>query len=394
MKWELESVLEQSLTQIAAGKARVESCLLAYPAMADELEPLLRSAETLRTLPKPVLAPEAKARIEDQLLVAAAGNPRLIPVARPRPRLVWPRWRVPRWALNALTLVLALLVAMTAVVGASADALPDSALYPVKLATEEAWLWLTPARNEPGLHLHLARRRLAEIEALAAKGVFDPAVLEAMGEHVEAALGGAAELPPALALPLLEELSDFVGEEHETLSDVQDRAPAGSQVYLDNALLWSLGVIDRVERLRALVEPSGTTESPQPVATDTPASPPALMGVEELGATATVTPTQTAIATASPSPVPTLTWTPTIEPTETATLAPTDEPRAPEPVDTEPPPPPPPTETKPPPPPPTEPPPTEPPPEPTEKVPPGLTKTPQPPGQTKTPQPSGSNANP
>ena len=44
---DLDAILEQSLAQIAAGKARVESCLLAYPAYADELEPLLRAAERL-----------------------------------------------------------------------------------------------------------------------------------------------------------------------------------------------------------------------------------------------------------------------------------------------------------------------------------------------------------
>jgi hypothetical protein len=362
--------------------------------MADELEPLLRTAETLRTMPKPVLAPEAKARIEDQVLAAVAGNPRLVAAPRPRPRFALPRWRVPRWAINALTLVLALIVAMTAVVGASADALPDSALYPFKRISENVWLWVAPARSESRIHLELARRRLAEIEAMAAKDKFEADVLEALDQEVEATLAAAEALPPALALPVLDEVSAFAETQRQTLADVIEVAPPEAQVYLENALFQSLGIIERVESLRSSLRPGGTAVSPVPVSTATPTSTPAPVGAEEETATSTPTPTATSIMALGITATPT--WTPSPGPTSTATLAPTSEPRAPEATNT-PPPPPPPTEP-PPPPPPTEPPPPPPPPpptdtpsppEPTEKVPPGLTKTPQPPGQTKTPQPGG-----
>ena len=39
MNQELDSILEQSLSQIASGQARVESCLLAYPALGYIAEP-------------------------------------------------------------------------------------------------------------------------------------------------------------------------------------------------------------------------------------------------------------------------------------------------------------------------------------------------------------------
>jgi hypothetical protein len=277
-------------------------------------------------MPKPVLAPEARARIEGQVLAAVAGNPRLAPARRPRPRLSLPAWRVPRWAFTALTLLLALIVAMTTVVGASADALPGSALYPVKLAAEDAWLWLTPARSEPRLHLQLARRRLAEIETLAAEGRFEEQVFADMADHLEAALAGAEELPPALALPLLDEFAVFLVKEQETLSGLLVEVPAVSRGFVADALLESASLIERAESLRTLFKASGTPGAPLPTGSHTPTSLPGMTGVEEatetpvateggaasvtpaLGATATATATPdltTAVATQRAAPAPT-----------------------------------------------------------------------------------------
>ena len=74
MNWELDTILEQSISQIAEGKARVESCLLAYPAHADELAPLLVVSEELLELPKPTISADARARIEGQLFEAAIAS--------------------------------------------------------------------------------------------------------------------------------------------------------------------------------------------------------------------------------------------------------------------------------------------------------------------------------
>ena len=104
MNWELDSILEQSISQIAEGKARVESCLLAYPAQADELGPLLQASEELWAVPKPVISPAARARIESQLFEAAVASGLVRrerkPLVLPRllPQIVLPRWR---WAYSA-----------------------------------------------------------------------------------------------------------------------------------------------------------------------------------------------------------------------------------------------------------------------------------------------------
>ncbi|MFN2242271.1 MAG: hypothetical protein ACK2U2_08290, partial [Anaerolineae bacterium] len=142
MKPERDSILEQSLSQLASGKAVGEGALPSDPALADELKPLLQAAETVMAAPKPALSAEASALIESQLLAAAAANPRLRPTQKPSIRFVLPQWRR---AYSALTAVfLALVLTMASLVGASADTLPGTALYPLKLATEDAWLWVAP----------------------------------------------------------------------------------------------------------------------------------------------------------------------------------------------------------------------------------------------------------
>ncbi len=341
MAWELESILEQSLSQMEAGEETVESCLLSYPTMADQLEPLLTTAEKLRAMPKPDLSPEAKARLEDRLLAAAAANPLLRPAGRDRRPIVMPWWG---WTLGALTTILMVAFLMMAVVvNASDNALPGSPFYPVKLAVEDAWLWVAPARAEPELHLRFARRRLAELEALAGQGRFDESVLQAMTAHVEAALDGVEELPAATALPVLDGLTVLLIDQQRTLSVLLDLAPAASRPAIEAALREGMAHLARAETLRALMQPLGPTLAPQ--VSDTP------------------TPSATPTATAAPRLAPTEASTAVPTPEPTATLVP---PPSPEPTATESPQP-----TK------------------TRETPPGQTKTPEPPGQTKTPEPPG-----
>jgi hypothetical protein len=396
MNWDFDSILEQSITQIAAGKARVESCLLAYPTLAGELEPMLLAAQRLQEIPKPVLSPAAKARIEAQVLAAAAANPLLAPPVRRWMPVALPSWR---WALNALVAaVMVFFLLMTALATVSADALPGSTLYPVKLATEDAWLWVAPVRSEPALRLRFARRRLAEVEELAKQGIVDRSVLGAMADHFDAALDGLEGSPPAIALPLLNEAAVFMEEQQASLSSMGKVLPQAARVVIESALVRSRAQAKRVE---ILVRALGSGESEVPAATQEPVAP--------LAVSVTPTPAQTAELTLTPTvePTATLAATPTQEPTVgiqsgTPTRPPTSAPPGStqqpptQPPPTQPPPTqPPPTQpppTAPPPtePPPTEPPPTDPPPEPTatKHVPPGLTNTPKPPGLTKTPKPT------
>ncbi|MGD8464816.1 MAG: hypothetical protein PVI09_13200, partial [Anaerolineae bacterium] len=108
MTSDFDAILDQCLSQIASGKARVESCLIAFPAVADELEPLLRAAEPLIDSPKPVLSPAARARIEARVL----GKPKTawLPLAGFQLPQLLPRWR---WAMAGLSLALILVLLLS-----------------------------------------------------------------------------------------------------------------------------------------------------------------------------------------------------------------------------------------------------------------------------------------
>lgn len=371
MNWELESVLEQSISQIAEGKARVESCLLAYPALADELGPLLRISEGLLAAPKPVLSPQARDRIEAQILQAAVAGGLARREKKPRPQLRLLRFALPTWrpAYSALAAVVIVVLLMATTLVGAANALPGSPLYPIKLATEDAWLWVAPARNEPALHLRFAQRRLVEYQKLAERGVHDETVLEAMTAEVEAALAGIEALPPALALAALDQAEAVVAGQQQALAAMRAVLPTESRLHLDQILKKALAQMMRMQTLRLTLLPYATATvpvldlTPTPTgtlepggflaATSTPTSSLAPGEIEETPPTTGTQPASGATATVVTGIAPTATSVPT------ATSAP---PPTPTPTPSEG--------------------------EPTKQTPPGLTKTPLPPGLiTRTPYP-------
>ena len=377
MNWELDTILEQSISQMADGKARVESCLLAYPAHADELAPLLVASEELLALPKPSISPAAVARIEEQLFEAAAASGLVRRERKPLvlPRIPLPRWR---WAYSAIAAAVIVVFLLTSTFVGTANALPGSPFYPVKLATEEVWLWVAPARDEPALHLRFAQRRLQEYQELAEQGVYDESVLDAMTAHVDAALDGIEELPPAIALELLDTVAEVVAVQQQVLAAMQADPPAdmpaSAKLQLDRILADTLSQIARVDVMRLSIEPFATGTPLEESLTIVPTATAEPSGI----LAATATPTSTSLpgeTEEAPTPTSTMASGGT-QPGEPTSIVPTATPVPPEtetpPTDT---PPPPPTDT-----------PVEP--TPTKKTPPGLTKTPLPPGiVTRTPNP-------
>ena len=176
---------------------------------------------------------QPRARIESQLfeVVAASGLVRRErkPLALPRllPRIVLPKWR---WAYSAVAAaVIVVLLIYDHLCGRRERAARLSVLSGQKLATEEAWLWVAPARDEPALHLRFAQRRLDEYTELAERGVYDESLLDAMVAHVDAALDGIEGLPPAIALELLDEAAEVVAEQQRVLTAMLADLPAASR---------------------------------------------------------------------------------------------------------------------------------------------------------------------
>lgn len=219
---DFDSILEQCLDQISAGKATIWNCLARYPDLAGELEPLLLAAEQMWTVPKPALSSEARARIDAQVFSAARPSEGRQSAARQSSNTGRSRgWAsVWRWAAAGLALFLVFFLSLTVVSDVVGKTLPGSPLHPVKLVAEDTRLWLTPSQDKPKLQLEFARRRLEEVAALIELGDVEPSAVNAMTEETEAALRGLEALPPDVAVPLMGDMVALISEQDQALSNL------------------------------------------------------------------------------------------------------------------------------------------------------------------------------
>jgi hypothetical protein len=161
---ELDNIFDECLERILTGEETVEQCLASYPEHAAELEPLLQTVlnakEALDIKPRPGF----KERARNQILAELKDTEE-----RKRRRFFLFGWQ-PRWATAAIA-ILVLLIASSSTVAAASNSMPDGLLYPVKLATEETRLALTPsALGKAEYYAELVDRRVNEIVSMADKG--------------------------------------------------------------------------------------------------------------------------------------------------------------------------------------------------------------------------------
>jgi hypothetical protein len=150
-----ESALENCLERLAGGEASLEDCLRSYPEFSEELRPLLKAASQVRRVAEVQASPEFKRR----------GRARLVAYMRAHPhRQVTYRIRglipVYRLAVGLTVLAVAVFAAGTAF---AQSAMPGDLLYSWKLASESAWLVVSP--DPVGTDLALAERRILEIQS-------------------------------------------------------------------------------------------------------------------------------------------------------------------------------------------------------------------------------------
>jgi hypothetical protein len=204
---EFNNILDECLERLLVRGETVEQCLVSYPEQADELEPLLQTAlatkEALAIQPRP----EFRARARYQFSSA-------LREAKPEGRFFSLGWQR-RWAM-ALSVVLILLLAGGGTVAAAAGSMPDSPLYPVKLATEQVWLTLTPSDvGRAEVYVKLVDRRVAEIIYMADKGDVQQVevIAQRMDNHLVMVAGlgsmlelnGASTVAESLLAPVLSE---------------------------------------------------------------------------------------------------------------------------------------------------------------------------------------------
>ena len=201
---EFDNILNECLERLLVKGETIEQCLQSYPEQAAELKPLLETALVAKKASAIQPRAEFKARARYQFRSALQ---EIVSRGR-RSFLGW----FPRWA-TVMTIVLVLLLVGGGTVAAAGNSMPDSPLYPVKLATEQVRLTLTPSQiGKARLCAELADRRVAEIIYMANEG--DAQQVELITQRLDERLAmlavlalaqKAGEAPRVLAPPPAEE---------------------------------------------------------------------------------------------------------------------------------------------------------------------------------------------
>lgn len=382
MERRFEQVLDECLSQLNSlssrtdegGTVDLETILARYPEHADRLRPLLRVSIAVQATPHPTPSPAAKAVGRQRLLVAAARKRQQREAARRGVRryldeignfLNWVS-QPSRPLQRAVVVVMAVLVvvAMTTagVTQVAARSLPDTPLYPIKLASEQVQLALASSPAERArLHITFGERRLREAQILAQAGRPLNTALAEMVKQNKQAFGAIAQVPAEERAPLLEHLALLARTERQALNEVKQDLPLSDQLAVAEAIALSAEDQARAEEAQRnpLVVPLIPTDLPAtltpfvatatatllPTATVTPIAtqvevvvPPPEQPERPPRPTLTLAPTETAVPTNTATPGPVmgeqpLELTPTVAPTDTPKQPePTQEPEEPEPT--------------------------------------------------------------
>lgn len=181
---EWNNILDECLERILSQGEDLETCLRDYPEQAAKLRPFLETVLTARKVTNIQPRPEFMARARYQFRLA-------LQEAKPSKARRFFIWQ-PVWG-TVIAVVLVLVLGSSVTVVAAGNSMPDEALYPVKIATEQVRLRLTPsplARAE--LNAELADKRVAEIVYLANKS--KPGEIELVSERLNRNLERIAEL--------------------------------------------------------------------------------------------------------------------------------------------------------------------------------------------------------
>jgi len=185
---EFDNVLDECLERLLVRGETIEQSLQRYPEQAAELKPLLEAALAAKkaSAVQPRAEFKARARYQFRSALQEAASPKR------RPFFGW----LPRWA-TVVAIVLIVLLAGGGTVVAASNSMPDSLLYPVKLATEQVRLMLTTSQmGKIRLCARLADRRVAEIIYMADKG--DVHQVELITQRLDERLAVLAVLASAL----------------------------------------------------------------------------------------------------------------------------------------------------------------------------------------------------
>lgn len=226
-----EEIISICLDEIQGGKSTVKDCLLKYPYLKDELEPLIEIGLSIHPV-EAVPSPEFKQRLRYRL------------ISCPKPKLGIFHWFMPAALLRRakLALVALGLVPVFALGGTTVYAygrsLPDESLYPLKRAIETVEISLaSDHETKARVHLKMAERRSEEIVAQTKRGrTPSAATVERAARQIDSALREISQVKAEDARLLLGKLSESTLEQQVKLGEVLEIAPEPSQSVLKQAI--------------------------------------------------------------------------------------------------------------------------------------------------------------
>jgi len=224
---EFENIFDDCLERLARGETLMQ-CLESHPEQAAQLELLLRTVqaarETSAILPRPEFRARARYEFHSALQEAAS---------KKRPSLFGLRTRL----VTAMVALSIILVSGGGTVVMASSSMPDNPLYPVKLATEEVQLALTPSDiDKAKVCVMQADRRVDEIVYLADKG--DAQQVDVAAERLDECLETLVEI----ASP----------KEAEAVAVVEEEAPPGALTAVPEAAPAEEAAVDKATEKSAL----------------------------------------------------------------------------------------------------------------------------------------------
>jgi len=290
LKVSLDEILNNCLDRLLAQKASLAECLAAYPEQRAALEPLLQVATLTAAAVPQDPSPAFVSATRSRLLTALAQKR----AARQRPRLI-----LRPLALRLAAALVALLLVLTSCLVVSADSLPDSPLYPVKLAAEQVQIWLAPdAEARAQLHLQFVQRRFQEAQDLLQQGKsLQQPVLQTLNNEAEQARAEINQLRAEQAQLLRQRYADLLAAQRAALTQLQASAPAEMQANLGE----TIGILDQVQQQVRQDILAGGPPTPTP---SNPAIPPSPSATTGQPSPPTNPPTEPAKPTVPATPVP------------------------------------------------------------------------------------------
>jgi hypothetical protein len=239
------TILDRCIAAIETRDRTVEDCLTEYAAQRDQLEPLLRTVESLQRIrgavqPSETFRQQAPARLQARLRQSQR-----LPSRRGATRRATPgyakRVSLGPWIRRLAPVMAVLIVALGLVTGvayAADDAAPGDTLYWVDQTVEQLQLNLATPERSFSLRLEFADERLLEAEQLAEKGDTEH-LAEALAQYEKLASDLTQEVKAGEGIEneeLLAQLDSELSTHEERLKSLLDKVPEPAKKGITQAI--------------------------------------------------------------------------------------------------------------------------------------------------------------